>query len=119
MTFSEIILKTGFYLPLHPFVAQVLDYFNIVPFQLPSNFYRLIVAFYIVFSEYCGVTSSVVHFAYIYGLKALAKHAGFWHLTSRGDSMGIVGLPSNLGSWKYNFFFYPSEHYKEFKADYK
>ena len=37
MTFSETILKTGVFLPLHPFIAQVLDYFDIVPFQLPPN----------------------------------------------------------------------------------
>ena len=75
MTFSKAILKKGVYLSLHPFIAQVLDYFDIAPFQLPPNFHRLIVEFYIGFSEYCGVTPLVVHFAYIYRLRALAKHA--------------------------------------------
>ena len=82
MTFSETILKTGVFLSLHLFVVQVLDYLDIFPFQLPPNSHRLIVAFYIVFSEYCGVVPSVVYFVYIYGLNALAKHAGFWYLTS-------------------------------------
>ena len=89
MTFSEAILKTGVFLPVHPFVVQVLDYFDIVPFQLPPNSYRLIVAFYIVFLEYCGVALSVVHFAFMYGLTALAKHAGFWYLIGRCDSTGL------------------------------
>ena len=105
MTFSKAILKTWVFLSLHPFIvlslhpfiAQVLDYFDIVPFQLPSNSHLLIVTFYFVFSKYYGVAPSVVHFAYIYGLKALAKHVGFWYLTYRGDSMGIAGLPSNSG----------------------
>ena len=66
MTFSETILKTGVYLPLHPFVAQVRDYFDIIPFQLPPNSHHLIVAFYVVFLEYCGVAPSMAHFAYIY-----------------------------------------------------
>ena len=104
MTFSEAILKMGVFLPLHPFVIQVLEYFEIVPFQLPPNSHRLIVAFYIVFSEYCGVAPSMVYFEFIYGLKAFAKHVGFWYLTGQGDSTGMVGLPSNTGSWKYNFF---------------
>ena len=65
MIFSKAILKTGVYLLLHPFVAQILDYFDLVPFQLPSNSHRLIVVFYIIFSEYCGFALSVVHFAYI------------------------------------------------------
>ena len=74
MTFSEAILKMEVFLPLHPFVVQVLNYFDIVPFQLPPNSHRLIVVFYIVFSEYYGVMPSVVYFVYIYGLNALAKH---------------------------------------------
>ena len=73
-------------------------------------------AFYIIFSEYCGVAPSMVHFAYIYRVKALAKHVGFWYLTDRGNSAGIARLPSNLGLWKYNFLFYLLEHYMEFKA---
>ena len=81
MTFSETILKMRVFIPLHPFIVQVLDYFDIVPFQLPPNSHRLIVTFYIAFSEYCGVTSSVVYFAYIYEIKALAKHMRFWYLT--------------------------------------
>ena len=116
MTFSEMILKMEVFLPLHPFIVQVLNYFVIVPFQLPPNSHHLIVSFYIIFSEYCGVVPSIVHFAFIYGLKALAKHGGFWYLTGRGDFAGIVGLPSNTGPWKYNFFFYPLECYGEFRA---
>ena len=104
MTFSEAILETGVFLPLHPFVVQVLDYFDIAPFQLPLNSHCLIVVFYIVFSEHYGVAPSVVHFVFVYELKAIAKHIGFWYLTSQDDSAGIAGLPSNTGLWKYNFF---------------
>ena len=97
MTFSEAILKTGVYLLLHRFIVQVLNYFDIVPFQLPPNSHHLIMAFYIVFSEYYGVAPSVVHFVYIFRLKALAKHVGFWYLTGWGNFAGIAGLHSNSG----------------------
>ena len=90
MTFSKAILKTRVYLLLHPFFAQVLDYVDTDPFQLPRNSHHFIVTFYIVFSEYCGVTPSVVHFTYIYRLKALAKHERFWYLIGRGDFAGIA-----------------------------
>ena len=116
MTFKEAILKMRIYVPLHPFVAQVFDYFDIVSFKLPPNSHRLIVEFYVIFLEYYGVVPLVAHFAYIYGLKAFAKHAVFWYLTGPDDSAWISGLPNNLGPLKYNFFFYPSEHYGEFKA---
>ena len=81
MTFSEAILKMGVFLPFHPSIAQVVDYFDIVPFQLPPNSHHLIVAFYIVFSEFYGVMPLVVHFTFIYWFKALAKYARFWYLT--------------------------------------
>ena len=116
MTSSEAILKTGVFIPLHPFIVQVLDYFDIVPFQLPPNSHHLIVAFYIIFLKCCDVVPSVVHFAFIYKLKALYKHVKFRYLTGRGDSTGIAGLPSNTSPWKYNFFFYLSEHCGEFRA---
>ena len=67
-----------------------------------------------VLMEYGGVAHSVVHFAFVY--RPNAKHTGFWYLTSQGNSMGIARLPSNKVLWKYNFFFYPSERYGEFKA---
>ena len=49
MAISEEILKTGVFLPLHPFIDQVLDFFDIVSFQLSQNSYCLIVAIYIAF----------------------------------------------------------------------
>ena len=55
MAISEVILKAGVFLPLHLFTDQVLQFFDIVPFQLTLNFYRIIVAFYMIFSEACGV----------------------------------------------------------------
>ena len=49
MTISKTILKAGVFLPLHPFIDQVLQFFDIVSFQLTPNSYRIIMAFYIAF----------------------------------------------------------------------
>ena len=89
MAISEAILKNGVFFPLYPFIGQVLEFFDIVPFQLSPNSYRLIVAFYIAFLELCKTAPSVGHFAFIFGLKALAKHPGFWYLTGREVAIGI------------------------------
>ena len=85
---SEAILKSGVFLPLHSFIDQVLEFFDIVPFQLSPNSYRLIVAFYIALSELCETAPSIGHFAFIFRLKTLAKHPEFWYLTSRGVDEG-------------------------------
>ena len=115
MAIREAILKAGVFLPLHPFIDQVLQFFEIMHFQLTLNSYRINVAFYIVFSKACGVEPSLRHFAHIFGIKVVAKHAGFWYLTNCGDAAGIGGLPSNVDQWKNNFFFYPSAHSREFR----
>ena len=116
MTFSEVILKTGVFLPLHPFIVQVLDYFDIIPFQFPPNSHRLIVAVYIIFSECYSVALSVIHFVFIYSSRPSLNMRDFGTLTCRGNVAGIAGLPSNTGPWKYNFFFYLSKCYGEFRV---
>ena len=95
------------YFLLHPFLAQLLDYFDIVPFQLPPNSHHFIVTSYIIFSEYCGVAPSVVQFIYIYGLKAIAKHVGFWYLTYRSNFAGITGSSRNSGPVEIQILFLP------------
>ena len=77
MAISETILKIKVFLPFHPFIEQVLEFFDIVLFQLSPNSYRLIMAFYISFLELCKTAPTVGHFAFIFWLKALAKHPGF------------------------------------------
>ena len=119
MAISKAILKTEVFFSFHPFIKHVLGFFDIVLFQLFPNSYRLIVAFYIAFSELCKTALTVEHFAFIFGLKALAKHPNFWYLTSQGATVGILGLSSNVGQWKNDYFFYPSNHFGRFRAGYK
>ena len=97
MAISEAILKTGVFLPLKPFIDQVLKFFDIVSFQLSLNSYRLIVAFYIVFLKLYKTMSIVRHFAFSFRLKALVKDPGFWYLTGQGAATGILRLPNNVG----------------------
>ena len=119
MAISEAILKVGVFLPLHPFIDQVLKLFDIAPFQLTSNSYRIMVSFFITFSEAYRVEPSLGHFAYIFGIKTVAKYAGFLYLIGHGDAAGIGGLPSNVGQWKNDFFFYQSAHSREFRIGHK
>ena len=54
MAISKAISKVGVFLPLYPFIDQVLQFFDIVPFQLTLNFYRIIVAFFIASQKHAG-----------------------------------------------------------------
>ena len=59
------------------FLVEVFDYFNVVCFQFIPNLILTMVAFYIAFIEVDIGEPSVVEFAYIYCIKALARNDGF------------------------------------------
>ena len=119
MAFSEAILKAGVSLPLHSFIGEVLRFFDVVPFQLNPNSYSIMVTFYIAFTEACRFKPSIGHFAYVFGIKAVTKYAGFWYTISHGDAARIAGILSNMDQWKNDFFFYPSAHFGEFRMERK
>ena len=77
ITFSEAIIWGGAFLPLHPFIAEVLDYFNVAHFQFTPNSICTMVAFYIAFMEADIGEPSAIEFAYVYFIKALAKNEWF------------------------------------------
>ena len=77
MAISEMTLKAGVFLPLHPFIDQALQFFDIVPFQLTPKSHCIIMAFFIAFLKMCRVKPSLEHFASIYGIKFVAKHTRF------------------------------------------
>ena len=74
------------------------------------------VAFYIAFIEAEIGEPSVEDFAYICCIKAFAKNEGFWYSSKRGpDVGGIWRVYYNMGSYKDENFFYPSECPGEFR----
>ena len=66
VAFYEAIIWGGASIPLRPFLVEVLDYFNLVPFQLTPNSLRTIVSFYIAFMETDIGESSAEEFTYVY-----------------------------------------------------
>ena len=83
-------MRGGASLPLHPFLVEIIQYFNIASFQFTPKSFHIMVAFHIAFMEAGIGEPSVVEFAYVYGIKALAKNVSFWCTTKRGpDVEGI------------------------------
>ena len=81
--FLEAIIRGGASLPPHPFIVEVLDYFNVAPFQFTPIYIYTMVTFYIAFIEADIGKPLVVEFAYVYYINALARNEGFWY-TSNG-----------------------------------
>ena len=108
--FSEAIIQGGASHSLHPFIFEVLDYFNIAPFQFTSNSINTMVAFYITFIEADIGEPLVVEFAYVHCIKALARNKGFWHTNKWGlDVERVQGTHNNIDNYKDRYFFYPSD----------
>ena len=106
MVDSESIVQGGVGLPLHGFVKVVLQHFNVVPFQFTPHCFCIIVVFFIPFMEVGIGELNVDEFTYVYGIKALAHHEGFWYMTKQGATeKGIIGLYDNMGHWKDHFNF--------------
>ena len=117
VTFSEVIIRGGASIPRHPFLVEVFDYFNIVPFQFTPNSISTIVAYYIVFIEANIGEPLVVEFVYIYCIKALARNKVFWYTSKRDpDVKGVWGVHDNIGNYKDRYFFYPSDRPGEFRV---
>ena len=57
-------------------------------------------------------------FCYEFEINAIVNE-GFWYTTSRGDAVGIEGIPNNMGQWKNDFFFYPFARSREFRMAHK
>ena len=76
-TFSKAIIQGEASIPLHPFIVEVLDYFNVAHFQFTPNSICTIVAFYIAFREVDIGKPSTVEFACICCINALARNKGF------------------------------------------
>ena len=83
MAYSKSILRGGACHPLHSFVEAMLQHFNMAPFQFTPNSFHIIVAFFVAFMEAGIGEPDVDEFTYVYGIKTLAHHEGFWYTTNR------------------------------------
>ena len=93
LMFSEAIIQVGALMPLHSFAKKVLDYFNLSPLQLTSNYFCTIATFYILFIEVSIGEPSAKEFAFVYCIKSLSKHVGFYYTSNRSPNIeGVWGV---------------------------
>ncbi|PON72087.1 hypothetical protein PanWU01x14_069290, partial [Parasponia andersonii] len=78
-SFSEVVLKCGVHLPLHPYIKSIIDYYEVVPFQLTPNTYRYMVGLYILYHKLGLETPSPEEFAWFYQVKSNPSDLGFFY----------------------------------------
>ena len=91
MAFSKVIIWGRASLPLHPLLVEVLEYFNLAPFQFTPNSFHTMVSFYIAYMEEELGELSAKEFAYMYCTKALARNEFLVYEQARFKYRGHMG----------------------------
>ena len=102
--FFEDAFDNGLRFPLHPFVKNVLQHFNICPSQLSPNLWGVFVGLLVVFRDKGLRVPNIALLLDFLSVKEAAK--GFLYISKRfSASLIISNLPSSHKHWKERYFF--------------
>ena len=103
--FYETAFSCGLRFPVHPFIMELLDHFNIALRQLMPNSWRIMVNCMEVWLAAVGDMIKVGELVHMYRLKE-SKEYGYYELVPWERKTRIIkGLPSSFRNWKSRFFF--------------
>ena len=104
--FYEAVFQCGLRFPIHPFIMELLNHFNITPGQLIPNSWRIVIScmeIWMVVTE--GDTIRLDEFIHLYRLKE-SKEYGYYELVPWVRKARIItNLPSSFRYWKSRYFF--------------
>ena len=102
--FFEVAFDNGLRFPLHPFIKEVLQHFNICSSQLAPNGWGILVGLLVVFRDKGLGIPNVALLLHLFHPKETTE--GFLYFSRRsGAPLVISDLPSSHRSWKGRYFF--------------
>ena len=102
--FFEVAFDNGLRFPLHPFIKEVLQHFNICPSQLAPNGWGILVSLLAFFRDKGLGVPNVALLLHLFSPTATTE--GFIYFSRRsGAPLLISDLPSSHRSWKRRYFF--------------
>ena len=102
--FFEVAFNNGLRFPLHPFIKEVLQHFNICPSQLAPNGWGILVGLLVFFKDRGFGVPNVALFLHLFS--PMVTTEGFIYFSRRsGSPLVISDLPSSHRSWKGRYFF--------------
>ena len=102
--FFEVAFNNGLRFPLHPFIKEVLQHFNICPSQLAPNGWGILVGLLVFFRDRGFGIPNVALLLHLFS--PMATTEGFIYFSIRsGSPLVISDLPSSHRSWKGRYFF--------------
>ena len=114
--FSEAAFENDLCFPLHPFIKSVLQYFNVCPSQLSSNFWGVLVGLLVVFRDKGLRVPSIALLLDFFSVKETVE--GFLYISKRTNAKLIIkNLPSSHKHWKERHFFISGHNWEYNPAD--
>ena len=102
--FFEVAFDNGLRFPLHPFIKEVLQHFNVCPSQLTPNGWGILVGLLAFFRDRGLGVPNVAMLLHLFNPTATGE--GFIFFSKRlGAPLVISDLPSSHRSWKGRYFF--------------
>ena len=114
--FFEAAFENGLCFPLHPFIKNVLQHFDVCPSQLSPNFKGVLVSLLVVFRDKGLGVPSIAMLLDFFSVKEAAE--GFLYISKRTNAKLIISyLPSFPKHWKENYFFVGGHNWEYNLAD--
>ena len=102
--FFEAVFENGLRFPLHPFIKNVLQHFNVCPSQLSPNFWGVLVGLLVVFRDKGLRVPRIALMLEFFSVKEAAE--GFLYISKWSSARLIIyDLPSSHKHWKERYFF--------------
>ena len=102
--FFEVAFENDLHFPLHPFIKNVLQHFNVCPSQLSPNFWGVLVRLLVVFRDKGLGVPSIALLLDLFSVKKATE--GFLYLSKHSNASLIISdLPSSHRHWKEHYFF--------------
>ena len=102
----EASFENGLRFPLHPFIKNVLQHFNVYSSQLSPNFWGVLVGFLVVFRDKGLGVPSIALLLDFFSVKEATKGFFFLYISKRTNAKLIISdLSSSHKHWKERSFF--------------
>ena len=114
--FFEAAFENSLRFPLHPFIKNVLQYFNICLSQLSPDFWGVLVSLLVFFRDKDLGVPSIALLLNFFNVKEASE--GFLYISKQATTRPIISdLPSSHKHWKERYFFVGGRHWEYNPAD--
>lgn len=108
MVITNRLADLGFGCPLHPFLHEMCEFYNIASIQLSPNSYRLAIGVYMMYVNLGYEPPTMDELSHFVSLRKSRGDLGFYYFnfwTAHGKMGFSTGNSSNMKQWKTDFFY--------------